>query len=169
MNRADRKRWRSARTAEDLGELVIAWLNGQVRETPGHEGGPCAETIPLIPLLTRVNRAGFVTDDSQDAGSRDGRAWNAQVSGFASDKILARLEIEAEAPLLLTACRGTDHDCRLRAQEWWHCPWKDCADFWAASCPHAAEEIYSSWYVCISDPVPGRNDVLWPALEWFAR
>jgi hypothetical protein len=72
-------------------------------------------------------------------------------------------------PLLLTSCRRVDHECRLRAQEWWHCPWKDIADLWAARCPRASEVIYGSWYAGVSDPVPGRNDVLWPVLEGLAR
>ena len=92
------------------------------------------------------------------------------MEGFASDEVLARLdEAVAGTPLLLTACRRYDHECWRRAEDWWPCPWKDIADFWAGRCPRAEDEIYGSWYVGISDPQPGRNDLLWPALERFAR
>ena len=46
-------------TVADLGELVIAWLNGEIRETPGHCGPPAAETLPLIPALTVLNLRGL--------------------------------------------------------------------------------------------------------------
>jgi hypothetical protein len=168
VRRADRRRWKQAATLADLGELVIDWLNGEIIETPAHGGPPCNETFPLIPALTVLNRAGFVTDESQLAETRGDDAWNTWVCGFASDEVLARLdEVVAGTPLLLTACRGCHHECDQRADEWWHCPWKDMTDFWAERCPHV--ELYGCWYVCVSDPEPGRNDVLWPALEGIAR
>ena len=168
MNRADRRRWRQAQTLADLGELVIAWLNGEITQTPGHLGPPDPETIPLIPVLTAVNRAGFVTDNSQQAETHEGRTWEAWVSGFASDATLARLrDTVAGTPLILTACRGCAHECD-RAPRWWFCPWKESADFWACRCPRVTDGLYRCWYVSIADPVPGRNDRLWPALKWFA-
>src|SRR5260370_79248 len=91
MNRADRRRWKQARTLADLGELVVAWLNGEIEQTPGHLAPPDPETIPLIPALTLANRAGFVTDCSQLAESIDGRTWCAWVSGFTTDDGLERL------------------------------------------------------------------------------
>jgi hypothetical protein len=170
MRRADRRRWKQAITLADLGELVIAWLNGEVTQTPGHLGSPCDETIQLIPALTVLNRAGFVTDNSQRADTRGDRTWNTWVSGFTSDEVLGRLdEAVAGTPLLLTACRGCHHECDQRADEWWHCPWKDAADFWAERCPRMGDELYGCWYVAVSDPEPGRNDLLWPALERIAR
>jgi hypothetical protein len=170
VKRADRARWKRATTIGDLGELVIAWLNGEIRETPAHCGPPAAETLPLVPALTVLNRARFITDNSQRADGRGDRTWNTWVCGFAPDEVLARLdEAIAGTPLLLTACRGCHHECGQRADEWWHCPWKDTADFWAQRCPRAADDLYGCWYVCVSDPEPGRNDVLWAALEGIAR
>src|SRR5579859_1344852 len=82
MSRRDAARWASARDMTALGELVIAWLGGEIRQTPGHCGPPNRETIPLVPVLTTVNRAGLLTDNSHRAGSRDDDTWNAWVQGF---------------------------------------------------------------------------------------
>ncbi len=165
MSRSDRARWASAKTMADLGELVIAWLHGEITQTPGHCGPPCEETYPLVPYLEVLNRAGFVTDNSQLAESVGGRTWNTDVDGFASDEVLARIREACEGTgLIVAACRGCVHECG-RHLKWWFCPWKEQADFWAERCPQVADELYGSWFVHVEDPVPGRNDLLWPVLE----
>jgi hypothetical protein len=166
VKRSDRKAWRDAETMADLGELVVAWLNGQLQQTPGHLRPPDPETIPLIPALSAANRAGFVTGNSQAAGSHEGRVWEAWVTGFATDDTLARLRAAvAEAPLILGACRGHEHGC----QRWHRCPRREVLGFWLDRCRHAAAELDAAWWVTITDPEPGRNDRLWPALERFAN
>ena len=70
MRKSDRKAWASAASLKDLGDRVVGWLNGGIQQTPGHVGPPDPETIPHVPVLTRVNRAGFVTDNSQSATTR---------------------------------------------------------------------------------------------------
>lgn len=162
MNRTDRQAWASATTWADLGERVASWLHGQIRQTPGHCGPPCAETLPLIPALTAANRAGFVTGNSQrgDAYWR-GQAW---VCGFAPDHVLPGLrEAIAGTPLVLEQCCRRRHGRRFR-----RCPVRDVSGFWAQACPALAREIRAAWFVTITDPDPGRNDRLWPALERFA-
>jgi len=174
MSRADAARWAACQTPADLGEMVIAWLGGEVAQTPGHCGPPCAETIPLIPVLTAVNRAGFVTDCSQRAGSRNGKTWNAWVSGFASDDTQARLcEVTWPTALDLDSCRGAldgdAHGCIGKPWGGWSCPAADLTDFWADACPHVADVLRDAWWVYIEDPEPGRNDRLWPVLAAFAE
>jgi hypothetical protein len=159
MNRRDRKAWASARNLDDLGELVVRWLNGEIKQTPGHLGGPDRETIPLIDPLTIMNRSGFVTDNSQLAETMHGETWNANVSGFATDATLTRLrDAVAGAPLVLAACRAKVHECE-QSSVWWRCPWGNSADFWAERCPQVSDEIYGCWYVTIEDPEPGRNEM----------
>jgi hypothetical protein len=170
VRRADRARWKQARTLADLGELVIAWLNGEIRQTPGHCGPPCDETIPLIPALTVINRGGFVTDNSQLAESTGDGTWNTWVSGFAADDTLARLRAAVSGtPLTLDACRGRIHGCGRRPWRLPPCPRNQVTGFWAGACPHVAGALWGTWWVYIEDPEPGRNDRLWPALERFAR
>jgi hypothetical protein len=164
MNRRDRKAWRNARTLEDLGELVIRWLNGEIKQTPGHMGPPCDETIPLIPALTVINRGGFITDGSQLAETLHGETWNTWVDGFATDATLAVLrEAVAGTPLILTACRRCAHECD-RAAHWHRCGWGDAVGFWSQRCPALIDELDACWLVSIEDPEPGRNDLLWDTL-----
>lgn len=67
MSRADRHRWRNARTLADLGERTAQWLEGRIGSQPGYEPGygPDEETRDLVPVLARINRAGYVTTASQ--------------------------------------------------------------------------------------------------------
>jgi len=165
MSRKDAARWKSARTMADLGELVIAWLNGEITQTPGHCGPPCDETFPLITALTVINRGGFVTDNSQLAESMDGRTWNTWVDGFATDEALARIrEAAAGTPLVVRACRGRVHGCGKRRLALPPCPRTDVTDFWATACPAVADALWDTWWVQVEDPEPGRNDLLWGAL-----
>ncbi|GAA5083032.1 DUF6919 domain-containing protein [Streptomyces similanensis] len=80
MSRADRRRWASARTLGDLGELMALWLEGEIGSRPGYQPryGPDEETEHLVPVLAALCRAGYVTTCSQPglAGpGYDGRRW----------------------------------------------------------------------------------------------
>lgn len=159
MNRADRRRWRQAATLADLGELVIAWLNGEVTETPSHGAVPDPETCPLIQALIIVNRGG-VTENSQLAED----SWNAWVSGFATDATLARIRAAAAGTrLTVTACRRGEHAGSHRP---WRggCPGRAVLRFWEDSCPSVGRVLRDCWYVTVEDPRPGRNDLLWGTL-----
>jgi hypothetical protein len=191
MNRHDRKRWASAQTLADLGALMIAWLNGEMRETPGHLGPPCEETISLIPVLIACNRAGFVTIGSQPGkvetcagGLCEQRAG---VEGIADAAALARLReaikgtglrlITHRAPRRQWRWSGATHEDAMVVT-------RDCGedftqfgatlsrglacDMAGARSPEACEAVIAAWQVTIIDPEWGRNSVLWPALERFA-
>ena len=164
MNRRDRKAWKSARTLDDLGELVVRWLNGELKENPGHLGPPCAETIPLIPALTAINRGGFITVNSQLADMRWEDEQNTWVCGFATDAVLVRLrEAVAGTPLEFTACRRCVHECD-GSSIWAWCPWSDETSFWSERSPAVAAALHDCWIVSVADHEPGRNDLLWDTL-----
>ena len=67
MSRADRRRWKSAKTVADLGELMARWLEGDIASRPGYQPrfGPDEETAHLVPTLAALCRAGYVTTQSQ--------------------------------------------------------------------------------------------------------
>ncbi|MFJ4745419.1 DUF6919 domain-containing protein [Streptomyces sp. NPDC088775] len=80
MSRTDRRRWRSARTVADLGELMALWLEGTLPSRPGYQPccGPDEETEHLVPVLAALCRAGYITTCSQPGLvgiGFDGRWW----------------------------------------------------------------------------------------------
>jgi len=102
MSRADRRRWRSARTLADLGELMAQWLEGEIASRPGYQPnhGPDEETEHLVPTLAALCRAGYVTTCSQpgEAGTgADGLWWEqrAAVEGVVTDPALFRRLVDA--------------------------------------------------------------------------
>ena len=150
-------RWAAAKNLDDLGALCIAWLNGEIAKTPLYYA-PCLSKLELAPALTAVNRAGLVTDNAGRAGSDDDESWTASAEGFASAETAARLAAAVEGtPLTLTVLSwGDPLPDGIRA-DW---------DAWIAACPAAA--LRACLHVTVEDPEPGRDDVLWPALEAFA-
>src|SRR6059058_4543261 len=92
MSKAERKLWASANTLEDLANLTARWLEGDLDSQPGYQPhhGPDNETVSLIPTLARLNRAGFLTSNSQPGNSEcvgyDGATWaqRAVVDGWVS-------------------------------------------------------------------------------------
>ncbi|MFF9638747.1 DUF6919 domain-containing protein [Streptomyces bacillaris] len=97
MSRADRRRWRSARTVADLGGLMARWLEGEIASRPGYQPrvGPDEETVHLVPVLAALCRTGYVTTCSQPglAGfGADGRWWEqrAAVQLVVTDSALQR-------------------------------------------------------------------------------
>lgn len=117
MSRADRRRWRGARTLADLGELMALWLEGTIASRPGYQPryGPDEETEHLVPDLAALCRAGYVTTCSQpglaDTGF-DGRWWQqrAAVELVTTDPAALHglLETARAAGMLV---RVNDHRC----------------------------------------------------------
>lgn len=180
-------RWLSARTLIDLGELTAQWLEGRLSYNPTY-GDPAPETSELIPVLAAVNRAGFVTHQSQPGEPRDehGSAQRANVSGYCSPEAFARLMAAASgADLIITAARALDNSPQrdfgpffcITLDEGDEYTWDGLAssrsvldDSYGMDChPVAVDDLFAAWQVTLIDPVWGRNDVLWPVLEAFSR
>lgn len=160
MNRRDRKAWKAARTLDDLSELVIRYLNREIRETPSYKGPVEAETLPIVPALTLINRGGFITENSQFG---DDCPWgNAWVDGFATDEVLARmLYAAAGTPLVIAACDPFHHE-HHRAEHLMRCLRSEMLGYWKEGCPGVAD-LDGCWFVSVEDPQVGRND-LWDIL-----
>src|SRR5205809_465326 len=73
--------WKRAASFAELCELGARFVESRVRSFPGW-GAPLldAESIPLIPRLARLNRAGLLTLASQPARSAD---WGVAATGAA--------------------------------------------------------------------------------------
>jgi hypothetical protein len=141
------------------------------------------ETVPLIPVLIAVNRAGFVTTQSQPGIPFDehGSAQRADVSGFASSETFARLMgAVADADLIITAARAApDEDqgpfINITLDEGEEFTWdggavnrRSIEADYGHDCPDAIDALCRAWQVTLIDPQWGRNDLLWPLLERFA-
>jgi|1185.fasta_scaffold04064_2 hypothetical protein len=182
--RADRRLWRQAASLDQLGELMARWLEGDLTSWPGYAvASPDEETADLVPVLARANRAGFVTDASQpacDEVGASGRRWRqrAAVCGLVGDEeLLNALARVAEAHRLTILVRTVDEDSRrpgitvtqvdgeaytafggrLTRSELQH--------VWLGTSWSALAEIEAAWQVTLIDPMYGRDNRLWTALD----
>lgn len=153
MSRSDRRQWASARTLDDLGELMCGWLDGRIRHTPTHMGEPCDETRPIAPVLAACNRAGFITDNSSAAWVAEG----AYLDGFAYPGRYARLTRYAHTAGLTEQIYGGG--ARREVLSWY----RDRCH------PDVVEALRACRFVHVEDPVPGREHHLWNVLWQFAR
>jgi hypothetical protein len=180
--------WLDARTLQDLADLTARWLEGDIPVQPGYCGRPDGETAELVSTLAAVNRAGFLTWDSQPgyAGlGYDGVWWEqrAAVQGFAGADIAAEIANRAWAANLVAildvvrnpATESTyDHTVPVsrRLQETTcsygaHLSTADLlgTDLYGELHPDAVFAVARAWQVTILDPMWGRNDRLWPMLD----
>jgi hypothetical protein len=164
--------------------LMARWLEGDLTSWPGYAvAGPDDETADLVPTLARANRAGFVTDASQPACDEtgvNGHRWRqrAAVSGLVGDEeLLNALARVAEAHRLTILVRTVDEGSqrpgitvtqvdgeaytafgsRLSRRELRH--------MWLGVSWSALAEIEAAWQVTLIDPMYGRDDRLWTALD----
>lgn len=96
------RRWREARSLADLGLVAADWLEGRLPgEHPNGYDEVDPETTSLVSVLAQLNRAGFVTDNSQPGESGrgfDGSRYEqrAAVDGWiAPGRLLDRIRTEA--------------------------------------------------------------------------
>jgi hypothetical protein len=189
MSDEDQILWRSARTLDDLGELTAMWLEGQIVSRPAYcpGCGPATETLPLVPVLARANRAGLVTIQSQPALSElDSQGWlwrqRAAVEAF----------IAPDNPLLHRLIRtAAQHQCQLNVlphfQEKWlndDFPGTVVTTVWGerhstfglahpseltCKSPLATDAVADAVAVLLLDPVWDDSDRLWHWLDTQVR
>ena len=191
MSRADKRRWRSAESLQDLGALVASWLIGDIASQPGYQPhcGPDEETRHLIPVLVAVNRLGYVTDGSQPGHNGfgvNGHWWEqrAAVSGLVDDPELRdRLVAAAEVAGLtvvqhdltprrhaegvpVTRCLG-----RVHTRFGGFLSARHLRGVWQPEIigRRAFEKVTAAWQLTLIDPEWGRDDVLWEALAEVVR
>lgn len=189
MSAADRAAWGSARTLAELGELTARWLEGGLASQPGYCGPSDIEDPALVPMLAKLNRAGFMTTGSQigeDGPGYDGAHWQqrATVEGFATQDVALEI-IGTLAPTELVTIsygpsslprwryryghamvvtRRGDHDyTRFGVQ----LPRRHIRDPWLGYgiCHQdAVTALCNAWQVTVIDLEWGRPDVLWRVL-----
>lgn len=198
LSPADARRWMSAMSLAELGELTALWLEGEIGQAPTNLGPPAGETAELIPVLAAVNRAGLVTDCSQPGMSEpwqdsilgwtapSGSAWcqRAAVSGFAGEQACETLVGLADPGLLCITVADPVwpvppgwNVTKIGARaDWIEATWfgeqmprAEIECVFGAMCqPAAVAALCDARQVTLIDPEWNRNDRLWPVLERFA-
>lgn len=160
--------WRKAASLEEIGALVIRWLDGQDRVLPWHMGPPDPETAEIREPLRALNLRGLVTTNSQPgvplgADGWEQRAW---VHLLASPASAWSLAVRAENAGLIVLCEG------IRPLPHERVPITLRPDRRVnTSTDGAWEELFlpgraravarNAWEVTLIDPVWGRQDFLW--------
>lgn len=65
---ADKEIFESISTVQDLQQMTIAFLNGDMQATSYHFAPLLKESAPLVDQLIAINEAGFITTGSQPGG-----------------------------------------------------------------------------------------------------
>lgn len=190
VTRADRRAWASARTLADVGELTARWIEGDVKWYPCY-GDFDAEDASLIPVLARLNRAGFVTTASNPAGDGpgfDGARWRqrAAVEGFAGWEASVAIETAAVNADLVVVVHdpenlprrgyycGEEIAVTLRGGEeyTWFGQQVSRRDIrsrrvgWGTCHRDAVRALCGAWQVTVIDPEWGRDpSPLWGVLD----
>ncbi|MFJ6579270.1 DUF6919 domain-containing protein [Streptomyces sp. NPDC091368] len=176
--------WRDARSIADLGQGMAGWLEGRVPNWPGYlsdEFG-AEETNGarhLVPVMTALNKAGFVTIDSQPGETGSGFRQRASVDGIVHDHSPLLNRLLALQGQGFTVVRGwpkqqhviTEQDGRpFTTFGGWRWRRDDVHHIWRGVGHRAVRELREHGaFVHIYDPVWGRDDRLWPALMGAVR
>jgi hypothetical protein len=189
MNASDRRKWASARTLADLGELTAQWLEDGIESNPCYRGRPDPETEPLIPVLARLNRAGFVTIASQpgESGLGHDRAYwrkRAAVEGFTDRWPALAIANAARAAGLhpIVHSPATRPRWRFRLDDEMPVTWRGTEEYtwfgqqlprreirssavgWGTCHRSAVKALCRAWQVTVIDLEWGRAGLLWEVL-----
>lgn len=98
--------WRRANSLEDMGAIVIRWLEGSDRFLPWHIGPPDPETAEIIEPLIALNLKGLMTTNSQPGIEKYGWKQRAWVHLLTAPDAAKRLFAHAEAQGLIVLCQN---------------------------------------------------------------
>jgi hypothetical protein len=181
---ADEAAWRAARGFDDLCELGARFVAGELGLFPGWLASTTdVETDALAPALVRLNRAGLLTLASQPGligHAHDGAALaqRAFVTGMLRPDLAPRvLAHGSEAQIALHVRGGARAEPVAVATRGGvayvftgHNAFEEelvCFEDWLA--PEALSALEHALYLTAYDPLFGRNDYLWSALESALR
>jgi hypothetical protein len=178
--------WRDSRSIDELGGAMAGWLEGRIATHPGCSAGPDDETLPLVPVLARLNRRGWVTTCSQpgDGGvAYDGQRWEqrAAVEGWIScrNPLLGPLIRRARAAGLIVTAYGPGRAVGPRrglvtgrlgneaTLSFGGCPrrFQRRTDLPGVGRLARRELALHGVALAVIDPVWGRDTWLWPLLD----
>jgi hypothetical protein len=181
MPELDAARWSLCRTVAELGEACAEYLQGRLGSQPAYSPRTPVddETDQLIPVLVKLNLAGFYTTGSQPGNAEDagGIRMHAWVTGFADAKTMRSLAT------LLADERGTGYGLEYRIRQtrmnrdhagrgrirWGVDSARKVRAFYGEVCSEdAVEQLLLAYQIVIADRQIGRDDRIWPVLEAWA-
>lgn len=189
IRRKERKTWAAASSLTDLCGLTERWLTGELKSQPGYYGSVDVdeEDAPgMTESLIALNRAGFLTDNSQagaDLIEWDGAHWTqlASVDGYATAETVVKLRDQLEGtPYVVKVFGRPGHsDFGAIVDVTWidgdsHTRFgggmaaSDIRFAYQGAGTQAVEEVVDALQVVVYDPTPGRNG-LWAALRNVTR
>lgn len=175
--------WSACRTLADLAEVTARWLQGELRYFPGHNDPtepPLDETKGLISDLVSLNRAGYVTTNSQPGQSmtRDGNAQRAFVRGYCTEDTFKRIDAAIYGTELIALPRppGMYHLCPVpittvggKNFTWGGMSSGEAEaiarEFGGVLSEPMLQVLTNCWLVDVLDPVWGRTNLLWSKLR----
>jgi hypothetical protein len=179
------RHWNKTASVADLGNLMADWLEGRIPKRPGYYGRrPDPETTTrLIRTLAAINRAGYVTTDSQPGidemgeGAARGTRWvqSAAVQGLIADPgLLATIQDAARRTGLTVIVDGPQRvvtwvDGRPYTAFGGVLGKGDLRREWDGIGSDAWAEIRTARQVAVIDPHRGPSDRLWDVLDEIAR
>lgn len=193
MTRTGVAPWRAARTLTDLAELTAQWIEGTIPWQPAYCGTTDIDTPRMAEVLAQVNRAGFMTVQSQEAADGpgfDGAHWRqrAAVYGYATEEITDRICQQAPAGFHVIAYDPAD---LARWRNYWGnavtITWRDGEDYtefgghvcrrsicdphtgWGLLDRAAQLAVCRAWQLTVIDLQAGRQDLLWDFLADISK
>ncbi len=184
----DLERWKTARTFAGLGELTAQWIEGVIAWQPAYDGPGDIDTPRMAEVLAKLNRAGYLTTQSQqalDGPGHDGKHWKqrAAVIGYATEAMASR--IWDQAPAGVHVIPFAPHTLPRYRCYWGHAvtiTWRDGRDYtefgghvsrrsicdphtgYGLLHPDVQEAVCRAWQLTVIDTEPGRDDLLWDFL-----
>jgi hypothetical protein len=175
----DLAHWSTINSWPEFGQRNAEWLSGEFIYHPRYlDDSPATETGPLIEILTKINRAGFVTTDSQPGHPADAFSYvqRAYMTGICDEPTASRLRSGLLRTDLVVLWFSPDRSgigqvaVTRDAQE--ECTWlgyggvdEHEVDAWTQRGGPGLGQLYlDSWELHIFDPAWGRNDLLWTSV-----
>lgn len=176
---AQRDPWRDAGTFGALCELNARFIEGEMDSSPTHGGPLDEESGPLVPYLAALNRAGFLTTDSQpgeDLGHSRQRAYVDGLTNVEMTRRIERLALVSDLYVVVVA-PGASGGAMLpvttdlfRPHSWggFMSPDEETGVFHEVlgfeECCGPVRGLREAWSVCVIDLCWGRKEYLWRVL-----
>jgi hypothetical protein len=179
VQESEEQLWKDAKSLRECAELTARWLEGTIAYYPGYGGPADDETMPLVPILVRLNRAGILTTFSQPGWGdiSSGSAQRASFDGYTSETIAKQIAAIALCrPVIVFAyppeCEG-GYYIPVSTGEFHPSCWsgRPCRveesgfEEGFSFSPSALADFRSAWELAVIDPKWGREDYLWSVLE----